>query len=152
MPIADSTLESLEFGAVRQLLATRTQSQPGRLLASQLCPLGDRSGVELALRQAGEALGLLSAGVPPLEGNQPLGVILTACAAAGSRLTVEQLYDVQAALLTATACCNWGKGLNAASSLLLLCQPLEELVDVQRPLRLALGPRGELLEDRKSVV
>jgi len=146
MPIADSTLESLEFGAVRELLATRTQSQPGQLLATQLCPLDDRAAVELALHQAGEALGLLSAGVPPLEGNQPLSDILTACAAAGSRLTVEQLHDVQAALLTATACRDWSKGLNSASCLLLLCQPLEELVDVQRPLRLALGPRGELLD------
>lgn len=146
MPIADRTLECLEFGAVCDLLAARTQSEPGRLLASQLRPLDDVSAVRLALTQTAEALGLLSQGVPPLHGNQPLGDILSACAAEGSLLTVEQLHAVQSALTTASACLNWSKRLENTCSLLLLCQPLDELLDVQRRLRLALGARGELLD------
>jgi DNA mismatch repair protein MutS2 len=81
-----------------------------------------------------------------LHGNQALGDILAACTAEGSRLTVEQLHNVQAALATVSACLDWSRRLDTGSSLLLLCQPLEELADVQRRLRLALGPRGELLD------
>lgn len=146
MPIADSTLESLEFGAIRALLAARTQSQPGQKLASQLQPLDDKAAVELALAQAGEALGLLIAGAPPLHDNQPLSDILNACTAEGSLLAVEELHNVHAALMATTACLSWSKELEIDSSLLILCQPLEELTDVQRSLRLALGPRGELLD------
>ena len=144
--ISASTLTRLEFDAVRRLLATRTDSLPGRLLAEQLVPLVGQDAVAQALAEVEEAQALLSEGRPPLAGNQVLKAILSHAAMSGSLLSAEQLQDVSAAVDVAERCRSWASSLAEQSRLAELCALLAPLPVLLRRLRESIGTRGELLD------
>ncbi|WP_020676994.1 endonuclease MutS2 [Geopsychrobacter electrodiphilus] len=146
MEIVTSTLVRLEFDAVRGLLAKRTASAPGRLLAEQLVPLESHQAVLLALEEVGEAQHLLADGTPPLANNAVLSSTLKRSAASGSLLGAEQLQQVRDAIEAAGRCRNWADPLEVESRLACLCLELDPLSGLLRRLQLSIGARGEILD------
>jgi len=146
MEISGSTLARLEFDAVRGLLASRTLSAPGRLLAGQLVPLTQPQAVTLALEEVVEAQGLLASGLPPLAHSPALKSILKRSAARGSLLAAEQLLEVSAAVETVVRCRSWSDPLEQQSRLAHLCQEMRPLPALLRRLQVSIGARGELLD------
>jgi len=146
MEISTSTISRLEFDAVSRLLAVRTESLPGRVLAEQLSPLSDQEAVTLALVEVTEAQALLSGGRPPLAANQRLQALLEGSAIAGSLLAAEQLQDVSASVEVAGRCRNWADPLAEESRLAKLCARLNPLATLLRRLQNSIGSRGELLD------
>lgn len=146
MEISTSTIARLEFDAVRVLLAARTDSLPGRILAEQLLPLAGQETVALALDEVVEAQALLSLGRPPLADNQQLTIILERSAVAGSLLAAEQLQDVSAAVDAAGRCRGWADPLDERSRLAELCAMLAPLASLLRRLQESIGARGEILD------
>src|SRR5437763_424171 len=88
MPFSSGGL--LQFGELKELLATYAGSAAGRALVLTLDPHNDRSSLERALTEAGEAIGYL---------REVSGVQESARGAA-VRLRFDQLRDVETALRT----------------------------------------------------
>lgn len=146
MDIASGTIERLEFDAVRHLLAIRTVSLPGRMLAEKLTPLVEKALVVLALDETLEALALLDQCPPSLAENQPLTTILERSATSGSLLAAEQLQQVSASVAVAGGCQLWSEALAESSCLASLCAGLSPLSVLLRRLQESIGSRGEILD------
>jgi DNA mismatch repair protein MutS2 len=146
MEIAASTLVRLEFDAVRLLVAARTASAPGRLLAEQLLPASRHQDVVAALAEVTEAQSLVAEGSPPLAAGQVLEPLLKGSAAPGSLLGAEQLQHVAASIQAAAGCRDWAACLDVSSRLAVLCDDLDPLPGLSRRLTTAIGARGELLD------
>jgi DNA mismatch repair protein MutS2 len=88
------TLELLEFGKVRELLASYTASSLGKELARQLEPSTDPARIRSELAHVSEMVVALGLGhAPPFGGLHDVRLIIKR-AAIGSQLTVEQLLEV----------------------------------------------------------
>lgn len=152
MEITTSTFVRLEFDAIRELLADRAASQPGRLLAENLGPLSTRDAVIQALDEVGEAQALLDERMPPLTDNPSLALILESSAAIGSLLVAAQLQTVGAAVVASANCHHWADPLDEQSQLAKLCGMLAPLTLLSRSLRVSIGVRGELLDTASSAL
>lgn len=146
MGIAAQTRVRLEFAEVCQLLARRTDSAAGELLARELLPLELSGEIRDALAEVVEAQALLDSAAPPLAQNSPLRQILERAAAAGSLLPAEQLQIVSATLNAAGDCRHWAEPLEPGSRLAQLCAALDPVSGFARRLRDAIGSRAELLD------
>jgi DNA mismatch repair protein MutS2 len=147
MVCSQATLELLEFPQLRQLLAGRTVSLPGRRLAERLLPLDDRQQIDTALSEVDEAVALLETqGAPPLGDNRDLLPVLDQVQAEGSFLSGEQLLEIAASLAVARSCCEWFSRRSGAERLSALAAALDKLPQLERRLREAIGARGELLD------
>lgn len=147
MVCSQNTLELLEFPQLRQQLAGRTVSLPGRLLAEELMPLSDIQQVESALTEVDEAVRLLEAqGAPPLGDNRDLLPLLEKVQAEGSFLVGEQLLDIAASIHVARNCSEWFVQRPESGQLSGLAGHLEKLPELDRRLRDSIGSRGELLD------
>lgn len=147
MVCSQATLGLLEFPQLREQLAGRTVSLPGRQLAEKLVPLSDREEIDLALAEVDEAVGLLETqGVPPLGGNRDLLPMLGRVQAEGSFLNGEQLLEIAASIAVADNCSAWFLQHTGAEQLGSLAARLDNLPELGRRLHQSIGSRGEVLD------
>jgi len=144
---SESALTRLEYPRLRQLLAGRTRTEPGRLLAEKLLPLSDSQQIATALSEVDEAVRLLSDGQsPPLGGCSDLQGILEQSQAEGSLIAAEDLQKIGLALQVADDCRDWFAKTSQLPLLSELAAGLTALRELKRRLAEAIGPRGELLD------
>ncbi len=109
------TLELLEFGKVRDLLAGYAATSLGKDLAKQVEPLTDLGRIRAAVALVSEMVEALVEGqAPPFSGLHDVRM-LTRRAAIGSMLTADQLLEVPQrccapATCTAIACVSTSVG------------------------------------------
>ncbi len=143
----ETALDRLEYPRLRNFLAGRTQSEPGRLLAEGLLPLATQVEVETALAEVAEAVRLLLEGTPPPLGDcQDLQVILDCAQAEGSLIATGELQKVALSIQVAVDCDCWFKASEQLPLLGGLAGQLQVLDELQRRLRDSIGSRGELLD------
>src|SRR5438067_86650 len=88
------TLELLEFGKVRDLLAGYAACSLGKELARQLEPGTDADRIRVELSLVGEMVDALGQGMaPPFGGLHDVRMVVRR-AAIGAQLTIEQLLEV----------------------------------------------------------
>ena len=114
----EQTLEKLEFGAVRELLASRCGGSLGRELARRIQPSGSRATVTRWLGQVRELRCLAeTVGLPPLGGIGDIRDAIRKCGTpAGAE--ADALADVGGALAASGALCQWSAGLPVDAPLL----------------------------------
>jgi len=153
MICSKTALERLEYPRLRSLLAAQTQSDPGRLLAERLLPLGQSDEVEVALTEVDEAVRVLTDGrAPSLGGCFDLQPILDPGQAAGSLIAAEDLLKVARSLQVAVDCRSWARSLELQPLLVGLTTQLNPLAELRRRLVESIGPRGELLDSASAML
>lgn len=141
----------LEFDKFIALLSRFTASVPGRELVLTLAPLGEEAAVKLALTEAEEMVAFLAAGgALPLAGNRDLLPLLGQLQAEGTWLAPLTLLDLLVSLEAAQACRRAFSGRADLEHLQLLVQGITPLRDLSDELRVAIGPRGEILDRASS--
>ncbi|TYO98509.1 DNA mismatch repair protein MutS2 [Geothermobacter ehrlichii] len=144
--LTEQALRLLEFERIRQLLQARTRTEPGRILAGQLAPLGDRRQALQALAEVGEARRLLAeAGEAPLAGVADLRPLLARVQAEDAWLEAEALLRVAEAVAAAGECRSWFRQ-ETAPGLAAHAAALEPLRGLLGALRESIGSRGEVLD------
>lgn len=136
----------LEFDRVRQLLAARTGSEPGRTLALALVPLTDHRLVTEALDELDEARAQLDeTGSAPPGGVADLEPVLGAVQAEDALLDTADLLGVGKALDVVRQLRSWLRQ-DLAPRLFELSRECDPLPGLAGALRESLGPRGEILD------
>lgn len=145
------TLERLEYPRLQQLLAGRTQSEPGRQAAEQLQPLPGQQQVEQALTEVDDALTLLQAEDAPALGEcADLRDCLAQLRTEGQLLSGEELHRIELTLGAMRACRSWFVQGSKAGELARVATSIEPLAQLYRRLHACIGPRGEV-EDSASI-
>ena len=143
----ESTLQRLEYPRLRMLLAGQTQSEPGKLQAYRLVPLGDQVVIETALSEVDEALRWLNDGQSPgLGGCRDLSELLVSVRAEGSLLAAEDLLKVAQSLQVMRDCSHFFQRDERQDLLSKLAAGIVPLAELQRRLRESIDPRGDLLD------
>src|ERR1700736_4179923 len=121
------TLELLEFGKVRELLAGYAACSLGKELAHQVEPATDADGIRAELVLVSEMVEALGQGqFPPFGGLHDVR-LLARRAAIGAMLTAEQLLEVADTLLCTGAMYRYRMRLNERlQRLLALPAPLQD--------------------------
>lgn len=141
------TLELLEFGKVRELLAGYAASSLGKELARQLEPATDAVGIARQLSlvtEMSEALGLGQ--TPPFGGLHDVRLLVRR-AAIGSMLTAEQLLEVAETLACTGSMFRFRMRLpESCQGLIALMTPIEDLGPVAKAITGCIDPRGHILD------
>src|SRR5437667_2114908 len=141
------TLELLEFGKVRELLAGYAACSLGKELARQVEPLTDAEGIrtELALlSEMVEAIGLGQS--PPFGGLHDVRLTVRR-AAIGSMLTVEQLLEVAETLTCTGNLFRYRMRLDERFGRLIhLLAPVQDLGLVAKSITGCIDGRGQVLD------
>lgn len=141
------SLRVLEYQRIRQLLAMRTRTEPGRSLALALEPMADLQKVQACLGEVGEARTLLAEqGEAPLGGVADLREILHRVGVEDSWIDVDALNAVHLAVCCASECRGYFLRSSHAPALAELARQLQSLAGLRGALGETLGPRGEVLD------
>jgi DNA mismatch repair protein MutS2 len=141
------TLELLEFGKVRELLASYTACSLGKELARQLEPTTDAERIRSELAHVSEMVDALGLGqAPPFGGLHDVRLIVKR-AAIGSQLTVEQLLEVAETLGCTGNIYRYRMRLHERLMLLSeMLAPIEDLGLVAKSIYGCLDSRGHVLD------
>ena len=141
----------LEFDKIVRLLASHTQSEPGRELAQALTSLDDDAAVQRSLAEISEVVKLLlhSKG-PALGGLSDLRSTLKSLRAKGSWLDAEALQAVLSCLETASACCRYFRNHDDVPQLLTHVDRIDPLGSLAATLRSCIDNNGEILDSSSN--
>jgi DNA mismatch repair protein MutS2 len=141
------TLELLEFGKVRELLATYAACALGKELARQLEPATDADAVRAEIALVSEMADALGAGQAPPFGGLHDVRLLVRRAAIGAQLTVEQLLEVAETLTCTGNIYRYRMRLSERFERLSdLLAPVEDLGPVAKTIYGCLDSRGHVLD------
>ncbi len=141
------TLELLEFGKVRDLLAGYAACSLGKELASQVEPGTDADAIRAELALVTEMVGALAEGFPPPFAGLHDVRLLTRRAAIGSMLTAEQLLEVAETLTCTGHVFRYRMRLpERYQKLIALLTPVEDLGPVAKGITGCIDPRGHVLD------
>jgi DNA mismatch repair protein MutS2 len=146
--IMDShTLELLEFGKVRELLAGYAASSLGKDLARGLEPSTDADAIRADLTLVSEMVDALSTGhAPPFGGLHDVRLVVRR-AAIGAQLTIEQLLEVAGTLNCTGAIYRYRMRLgDRHRGLSDLLAPVEDLGPVAKTISGCIDGRGHILD------
>jgi DNA mismatch repair protein MutS2 len=143
----DRSLEVLDFGAIRALVAKQTLTERAALRASELVPFTDPETVRLEQTATAEMRRIASDGGFDLPRTREVGEGI-ARAARGSTLGAEELRDIGLALAAADAAVRRIRA-SEAQVLKIRAAPAHPLPEVAAAIDRAIGERGEVL-DRAS--
>ncbi len=141
------TLELLEFGKVRELLASYAACSLGKELARQMEPSTDPARVRSELALVSEMVDALSLGhAPPFGGLHDVRLLVKR-AAIGSQLTVEQLLEVAETLSCTGNIYRYRMRLHERLMLLSeLLAPIEDMGLLAKSIYGCLDSRGHVLD------
>lgn len=141
------TLELLEFGKVRELLAGYAFSSLGKELARQIEPGTDAPRIRAELALVSEMVQTLSAGQsPPLSGLHDVRMLVRR-AAIGSMLTIEQLMEVADTLTCTGHIYRYRMRLDErCQQLIAFLTPVEDLGAMAKNITGCIDPRGHVLD------
>jgi DNA mismatch repair protein MutS2 len=141
------TLELLEFGKVRELLASYAASSLGKELARQLEPGIDTARIRSELAHVSEMVDALGLGqAPPFGGLHDVRLTVKR-AAIGSQLTVEQLLEVADTLGCTGNIYRYRMRLHERLMLLSdMLAPIEDMGLVAKSIYGCLDSRGHVLD------
>ncbi len=141
------TLELLEFGKVRELLASYAACSLGKELARALEPATDPARIRSELAHVSEMVAALSLGqAPPFGGLQDVRLVVKR-AAIGSQLTVEELLGVAETLTCTGNVYRYRMRLHERLVLLSeMLAPVEDLGLVAKAIYGSLDSRGHVLD------
>ncbi len=146
--IMDShTLDLLEFGKVRELLAGYAASSLGKELARGLEPSTDADAVRAELALVSEMVDALSAGqAPPFGGLHDVRLVVRR-AAIGAQLTIEQLLEVADTLSCTGNIYRYRMRLSdRLGGLSDLLAPVEDLGPIAKTISGCIDGRGHVLD------
>jgi DNA mismatch repair protein MutS2 len=141
------TLELLEFGKVRDLLAGYAACSLGKELARQLGPSTDPEHIRAELALVSEMVDALGIGhAPPFGGLHDIRLIVRR-AAIGAQLTVEQLLEVADTLACTGNIYRYRMRLHERLQLLSeMLAPVEDLGPVAKTISGCIDGRGHVLD------
>jgi len=141
------TLDLLEFGKVRELLAGYAFSSLGKELARQIEPGTDAPKIRADLALVSEMVQTLSAGQsPPLSGLHDVRLLVRR-AAIGSMLTIEQLMEVADTLTCTGHIYRYRMRLDErCQQLIAFLTPVEDLGAMAKNITGCIDPRGHVLD------
>src|SRR5437763_9048059 len=139
------TLELLEFGKVRELLAGYAACSLGKELARQLEPGTDAEKVRAQLALVSEMVDALGQGLAPPFGGLHDVRLTVRRAAIGAQLTVEQLLEVADTLACTGNIYRYRQRLGDRHERLIeLLTPVEDLGPVAKTITGCLDSRGHV--------
>jgi DNA mismatch repair protein MutS2 len=141
------TLELLEFGKVRELLAGYAASSLGKDLARQLEPSTDAAQIRAAVALVTEMVAALAEGqAPPFAGLRDVR-LLSRRAAIGAMLSAEQLLEVAETLTCTGNLFRYRMRLpERFQGLIALLTPVEDLGLVAKAIHGCIDGRGHILD------
>jgi DNA mismatch repair protein MutS2 len=141
------TLELLEFGKIRDLLAGHAACSLGKELARQLEPSTDAERIRAELALVGEMVDALGEGMaPPFGGLHDVRLIVRR-AAIGAQLTIEQLLEVGDTLTCTGNIYRYRMRLGDRHLRLAdLIAPIEDLGPVAKTISGCIDGRGHVLD------
>jgi DNA mismatch repair protein MutS2 len=141
------TLELLEFGKVRELVAGYAASSLGKELAREIEPSTDLTWIRNELTLVGEMVDALVSGqAPPLTGLRDVRLLVRR-AAIGSMLTAEQLLEVADTLNCTGNMYRYRMRLSSRLQRLIeMLTPIEDLGGVARTISGSIDTRGHVLD------
>jgi DNA mismatch repair protein MutS2 len=141
------TLELLDFGKVRELLASYAACSLGKELARQLEPGADAACIRSELAHVSEMVEALGVGqAPPFGGLHDVRLIIKR-AAIGSQLTVEQLLEVAETLSCTGNIYRYRMRLHERLALLSeMLAPVEDMGLLAKSIYGCLDSRGHVLD------
>jgi DNA mismatch repair protein MutS2 len=141
------TLELLEFGKVRELLADYGACSLGKELARQLEPSTNLDKIRADLALVTEMVGALAQGFPPPFGGLHDVRLLTRRAAIGSMLSAEQLLEIADTLGCTGNMFRYRMRLpERFQKLIALLTPVEDLGPVAKAITGCIDSRGHVLD------
>src|SRR2546430_1418518 len=141
------TLELLEFGKVRELLAGYAACSLGKELARQVAPSADPDWIRNELALVGEMTQALGQGQAPPFGGLHDVRLLVRRAAIGSMLTAEQLLEVADTLNCTGNMYRYRMRLDGRLQRLIeLLAPIEDLGAVAKTISGCIDGRGHVLD------
>ncbi len=148
-PLADErSLDVLDFGAVRALVAKQTMTDRATARAAALVP---QTGMALARREqaaTAEMRRIVADGGFALARTREVGEAV-ALAARGGTLGAEELREIGLALASADAAVRRVRGTPDVPTLLARCEAAQPLPEIAAAIDRAIGERGDVL-DRAS--
>jgi DNA mismatch repair protein MutS2 len=141
------TLELLEFGKVRELLAGYTASSLGKELARLIEPMTDANKIRVELDLVSEMVDAIGLGqLPPFGGLHDVRLTLRR-AAIGAMLSADQLLEVAETLNCTGANYRYRMRLpERCQSLIELLTPIEDLGTVGKSIAGCIDSRGHVLD------
>lgn len=148
------SLEVLEWGRIREVLAARCSCAPARALAGELAPLRDADAARERLLETMEArllVGREGAG-SPASGLRDLGEVLDRLERRAS-LEPEDLLDVASVLETASSARRLLEShAEVAPRLAALASELDDQEPLRREIRRCLDPSGTVVDDASKAL
>jgi DNA mismatch repair protein MutS2 len=141
------TIELLEFGKVRELVAGYAACSLGKELARQLEPLRDPDRIRTELTLVSEMVDALGQGLqPPFAGLHDVRLVVRR-AAIGAQLTVEQLLEVSDTLTCTGNVYRYRMRLTDRHQRLMeMLAPIEDLGHVAKAITGCIDSRGNVLD------
>jgi DNA mismatch repair protein MutS2 len=141
------TLELLEFGKVRALLADHCSTSLGKELARQVEPDTDADAIRARITLVSEMVDALGQGqTPPFAGVHDVRLLVRR-AAIGSMLTAEQLLEVADTLTATGAIYRYRMRLNEhCQKLMAFLAPIEDLGAAAKMVTGCIDGRGHVLD------
>jgi len=138
----------LEFHRLRVILASFTQTEPGRKLTLALRPDLTRDAIETSLAEIAEAGRRLEQGEAiPVAGSEDLDAFLPRLQTEGTRLEVRELLAVRRSLAAAAACRRQLQDAEVLPALAALACQLETLPSLYGALKESFDEQGLLLDN-----
>src|SRR5258708_1287451 len=141
------TIELLEFGKVRELVAGYAACSLGKELARQLEPLRDPERIRTELTLVSEMVDALGQGLqPPFAGLHDVRLVVRR-ASIGAQLTIEQLLEVADTLTCTGNVYRYRMRLtDQHRGLMEMLGPVEDLGHVARSITGCIDSRGNVLD------
>jgi DNA mismatch repair protein MutS2 len=141
------TLQILEFGKVKELVAAYAASSLGRELIAGVEPATEIDAIRAALALVSEMVLTLDQGQAPPFGGLSDVRLLVRRASIGSMLTADQLLDVANAMALTGAFYRYRMRLDQRCRRLIeLLQPVEDLGPAAKSVTGCIDPRGNVLD------
>jgi DNA mismatch repair protein MutS2 len=141
------TVDLLEFGKVRELLAGHAASSLGKELARELLPSTDPERIRAEIALVSEMTDAIGRGLPPPFGGLHDVRLIVRRAAIGAQLTIEQLLEVADTLLCTGNIYRYRMRLGDAHGRLIeLLAGVEDLGPVAKTISGCIDSRGHVLD------